>query len=314
MNLTAFSNHKQLFLDLNISIPFEVTDHEAALMLIILYARTQGRFSSRDIERLCKRDLFLLRILGDRKIPDHSTFDRFVHDHEKAIDDLFFQSVVRLDELWELKKETVFQDGTKVESKAGRYTFVWKKATEKNLDKLNRHISVLISEVNSSFSWQLNPADIPSALKTLIQRLGESGDPLIPVKTGRGHRITRIQKFYRDAVIYQEKLGQYHAYLSAMNGRNSMSKTDPDATCMRMKEDYMRNGQLKPAYNLQILVDSEYIVGAYASADRSDYATMIANRILKPWRNRGLRHSSSHNLMSNPGSGDSKRILGKKRI
>lgn len=305
MNLTSFSRHEQLYLDLNISIPFEVTEHEAALMillqnldysrfnlpkkksgrpraadpysmiLIILYARIQGRFSSRDVERLCKRDLFLLKILRGRKVPDHTTFDRFVHTHEKAIDELFFQIVVRLDSLGELKKDVVYQDGTKIESKAGKYSFVWRKATTKNMDKLYKHIQTLIAEVDDYFHWKLTPDDPYAVLESIKDKLIATGKPLIPEKTGRGHRISKEQRFYRDSIIYLEKLERYDKYLASMTGRNSMSKTDPDATFMRMKEDYMRNGQLKPAYNLQVLVDGGYIVGSYASADRTDYATMI---------------------------------------
>lgn len=333
MNLTAFSRHRQLFLDLNISLPFEVTEHEAALMLllqnldysqfylpgkksgrpraadpytmmlILLYARIQGRFSSREVERLCRRDLFLLQILGDRKVPDHTTFDRFVHTHEKAIDELFYQIIVRLDALGELKKDVVYQDGTKIESKAGRYTFVWKKATQKNLDKLHIHIRNLISEVNDHFSWQLDSEEPQSALKALIGGLKTTGEPLVSAKTGRGHRITKIQRFYHDAFAYLEKLERYNMYLSSMAGRNSMSKTDPDATFMRMKEDYMRNGQLKPAYNLQVLVDSGYIVGAHASADRTDYATMIPalDHMQKhlPWRYRRFCADSGYDCQQN---------------
>ncbi len=56
------------------------------------------------------------------------------------------------------------------------------------------------------------------------------------------------------------RLGGYEQMLSTMGeGRNSYFKTNPDATFMRMKEDHMRNGQLKPGYNVQIAVNSEYI-------------------------------------------------------
>lgn len=305
MNLTSFSHHQQFFLDLNISIPFDVTEHEAALMillqnldyhgfdlpkkksgrpctfdpytmvLIIIYARTQGRYSSRETERLCKRDLFLLQILGGRKAPDHTTIDRFIRNHQEAIEELFFQVVKRLDTLGELKKEVIYQDGTKMESKAGRYTFVWKKATTKNLTKLHKHIEVLIAEANSRFDWELESGDYHTGLKALIEKLEATGKILIPEKTGRGHHLTNVQRVYRDAVAFQEKLERYEEYLASMVGRNSMSKTDTDATFMRMKDDHMRNGQLKPAYNLQVLVDSGYLVGSSASADRTDYATMI---------------------------------------
>ena len=56
--------------------------------------------------------------------------------------------------------------------------------------------------------------------------------------------------------------------------RSSCSKTDPDATFMRMKEDHMRNGQLKPGYNVQIAVNSEYITGLEAFPDRTDVRTL----------------------------------------
>lgn len=305
MNITAFSNHKQLFLDLNIAQPFEVTDHEGALLLllqnldysvfdkpkkksgrpsavdpytmilILVYARSQGRFSSRHTEHLCKRDLFLQRILDGRKAPDHTTIDRFIQKNQKEIDELFYQLVNQLGNLGELTKDVIFQDGTKIESKANRYTFVWKKAINKNLPKLIKHIENLIDEVNTFYSMELNLKTPKESLHKIKLVLEQSNKELIPTVTGRGHRITTEQRIYRDSINYLEKLETYNSYLKSMPGRNSMSKTDPDATFMRMKDDHMMNGQLKAAYNLQVLVDGGYIVGNYASADRTDYATMI---------------------------------------
>ena len=57
--------------------------------------------------------------------------------------------------------------------------------------------------------------------------------------------------------------------------RNSYSKTDKDATFMRMKEDHMDNGQLKPAYNLQIAVNSEHITGLGVFSNRTDFGTLV---------------------------------------
>jgi hypothetical protein len=75
-----------------------------------------------------------------------------------------------------------------------------------------------------------------------------------------------------------EYLGRQKGYerdIRILNGRNSYSKTDHDATFMRMKEDHMRNGQLKPGYNVTIGVDSEYIVEAMVTQDRNDGKTLI---------------------------------------
>lgn len=98
---------------------------------------------------------------------------------------------------------------------------------------------------------------------------------------GIGKRKTQLQKDIEELEGYIEKKQEYLAHLGKMRGRNSYSKTDVDATFMHMKEDYMRNGQLKPGYNIQIGVESEYIVGVGAFSNRSDVNTLIPflNRI-----------------------------------
>ncbi|ODA39377.1 transposase [Desulfosporosinus sp. BG] len=67
----------------------------------------------------------------------------------------------------------------------------------------------------------------------------------------------------------------YNKHNQFFEGRNSYSKTDPDATFMHMKDDHMRNAQLKPAYNVQIGVESEYVTGVGIFQDRNDIATLI---------------------------------------
>ena len=148
------------------------------------------------------------------------------------------------------------------------------KTTKKNLEKLHKHIEILIEEVNEQYLWNFSLKTLMKTLKSIKQKLIEMKEPLIPKISGRGHRTTQVQNLSK-TTEYLEKLENYKEYLDSMNGRNSMSKTDPDATFMRMKEDHMGNGQLKPAYNLQVLVDGGYIVGSFASNDRTDYATMI---------------------------------------
>ncbi len=56
------------------------------------------------------------------------------------------------------------------------------------------------------------------------------------------------------------KLIEYEKKQSTLGDRNSYSKTDPDATFMRMKDDVMGNGQLKPAYNMQVSSENQFIV------------------------------------------------------
>ena len=92
---------------------------------------------------------------------------------------------------------------------------------------------------------------------------------------GIGRRKTQLQKSLEQLDQYLEKLKEYTKKLYTLGDRNSYSKTDPDATFMRMKEDAMRNGQLKPAYNIQHGVDSEYITWIDISPRPTDTCTLI---------------------------------------
>ena len=92
---------------------------------------------------------------------------------------------------------------------------------------------------------------------------------------GIGRRKTQLQKSLEQLDQYLEKLKEYAKKLYTLGDRNSYSKTDPDATFMRMKKDAMLNGQLKPAYNIQHGVDSEYITWIDISPRPTDTCTLI---------------------------------------
>ena len=80
------------------------------------------------------------------------------------------------------------------------------------------------------------------------------------------------------------------------DSRNSYSKTDLDATFMRMKDDHMKNGQLKPAYNVQIAANSEYITGVEVFSNRTDFGTLVP--FLKTLQRKHNRNAGSHSRMA----------------
>ena len=161
---------------------------------------------------------------------------------------------------------------------ANKYTFVWKKAVTKNQAKLFDKILVLVEECENLYGFRItyNGKVSLHTLKRLRKKLcrirQEEG---IAFVHGTGRRKTRLQKSLETLEIYITKLKEYNKKLYVCGDRNSYSKTDPDATFMRMKEDAMLNGQLKPAYNLQHGVDSEYITWLDISPRPTDTRTLI---------------------------------------
>lgn len=239
---------------------------------LVVYGYMNGHYSSREIEKACRRDLCFQWLLNGEPVPDHTTISRFQNEKlNSGIEDLFCQLLMHLYELDEVNFEHVFIDGTKIEANANKYTFVWKKAVEKNDEKLTEKLDVFVSLLKDCYG-------LPQTFSAeeCGQALVKTADSnAVRFQHGRGKHKTQLQ---RDIEYLTELLERKYKYIDALNtfqGRKSFSKTDRSATFMRMKEDHMKNGQLKPGYNVQIGVENEYILGIGLFPNPTDVNTLI---------------------------------------
>ena len=245
---------------------------------ILVFAYMNRIFTSREIESACRTDIRFMWLLGGEPAPSASTIVRFTRGHlAEVIEDLFYQFVAKLCEMGEVKFKNLFVDGTKIEAYANKYTFVWKKAVEKNLTKLDRKIETVLPVIAEryGFTSEVPLDECHEALVRQAQWLN------LEFAIGKGHHKTQLQRDIETLEGFLSKKAEYASHLGKFGNRNSYSKTDVDATFMHMKEDHMRNGQLKPGYNIQIGVESEYIVGVGSFSNRTDVNTLIPflNRI-----------------------------------
>lgn len=250
------------------------------LFRILIYGYMNKLFSSRDIEKACNRDINFIWLLQGQKAPDHNTIANFRSKRlESCIDNLFNQLIIKLGELEEIKYKNIFIDGTKIEANANKYTFVWKKATDKFESKLQENIKVILINLKNDFDVKVNNVESKISvayISNLVKKLIEIKEKnSVEFVYGKGKRKSKLQKYLEALEEFIEKQSKYDEYNGIFNGRNSFSKTDKDATFMHMKEDHMRNGQLKPGYNIQIGVEGEYIVGVDISSERADQLTLI---------------------------------------
>jgi len=250
------------------------------LFKILVYAYMNNIYSTRKIERACRRDINFMWLLQGRKAPDHNTIARFRTGRVvSAIDDLFSQVVKNLAERDSIEFKNVFIDGTKIEANANKYTFVWKKATSKYQDKLYNKSLNIVKEINAKFEMNFALYDSKVEIPYITEILNFLNDKKfkenIEFVNGKGKRKSSIQKYVETVEDIIEKQTKYTEFNKTFGDRNSFSKTDKDATFMKMKDDHMRNSQLKPGYNVQIAVESEYIVGVDIFSERSDQKTLI---------------------------------------
>ena len=237
-----------------------VTDPRV-MFKVMAYGYQCGIYSTRKLEEACQYRVDFMRLLENEKVPDHATLFRFRTGRcAEAVEDLFYQYVQLLEKQGETDHKSVFIDGTKLESRAGRYTFTWRGTAEKNLEKTKKKF--------------LEQTDCKT-LEELEAFLSQTGEGIEFVH-GKGKHKTDAQREWEAVNCLLVQWKKYEEQLEIMGeGRNGYSKTDHDATFMRMKEDHMRNGQLKPAYNVQIAVNSEYITGINVFSNRTDVGTFI---------------------------------------
>ncbi len=250
------------------------------LTKILVYGYMRQIISARGIEQACRENIHFMYLLEGQKVPDHNTIARFRSKilPTEAGQDLLQQLVVLLKKSVLLSMAAVFIDGTKIQANANKYSFVWRKSTEKKVGKVQAKIRETLPQMLEKLGIRFNvPAEMEiGQLKKLREKLYAKMEKIgVVMVYGKGQRKTQLQKVLEQVEAWLDKLKQYTNALDICGDRNSYSKTDHDATFMHMKEDHMQNGQLKPGYNVNTATCNEFIIGHYVSSDRNDVHTFI---------------------------------------
>ena len=244
------------------------------LFKLLVYAYMKRAYSSRDIAALCREHIHFIWLLQGYMAPSHNTMARFRSERlaDGVMEDLFGQLIDVLFDLEEITFENLFVDGTKIEANANRYSFVWLRSVSKYQSKMYEKIESFLPVYEERYGKLYSSEKVPviELLKTMSNSLSALTiqENLVFV-SGKGKRKKQLQRDFEQVADWLEKEQRYLSHVKTANGRSSFSKTDEEATFMRLKDDHMKNGQLKPAYNVQMGVDSEYVihVGLYPFAN-----------------------------------------------
>ncbi len=255
--------------------------HPKMMLKVLIYAYTQKIYSSRQIAKALIEQIPFRWISGGN-CPDFRTINRYRSTRLKGtIEDVFASVVELLFSEGIIDLEDYFLDGTKIEANANKYSFVWGKATSRFKARLQQDVKVLFEEidrVNDSDDDRYGDKDLPgmsgedpidsAKIQETVDRLNER---LKKQPSDKGLKKA-VKKLKEDYLPRQQK---YEQHENILGERNSYSKTDEDATFMRMKEDHMLNGQLKPGYNVQIGTSEQFILGYSIHQRPSDSTVLI---------------------------------------
>ena len=246
-----------------------------AMLKVIFYAYLSNVYSGRQIAKMWQESIIYMW-LGGTLIPDFRTINNFRSRRlVGTFEGLFTQVVELLVEEGLVTLDVQYVDGTKIESSANKYTFVWKRATETNKAKLEKNVKAVLEEVEKILDIEQQEAEneCPMTADEMKQRTGR----VLERMKERKDALTKQQKKAVEKIADEgvSKMREYEEKLDILGERNSYSKTDPEATFMRMKEDAMNNGQTKPGYNIQITTENQYITNDGAFWRPTDQGTLI---------------------------------------
>ena len=248
--------------------------HPAMLLKVVVYSYLVNIYSSRKMETAIQENIHLMWLSGMQR-PDHNTLNRFRSERLKnVLKSIFVQVVQLLSKQGLLSLKEVYVDGTKMEANANKYTFVWGNAIKSNKEKIVKQLDELWRYAQQVAAEEMQMPEPPpfnkidaEEVKATVAQIKESLKDI------------KISKQVKQKLNYAEKqwpqaLDKYEAQEKILAGRNSYSKTDTDATFMRMKEDHMKNGQLKPGYNWQVSSNNQFIVDYSIHQTTADTTTL----------------------------------------
>jgi transposase len=229
------------------------------LLKILFYGYLNNTFSCRKLAKAIEENIYFMWLSGGLK-PDFRTINNFRSQKLKGhIDKLFSQMVLLMVDLDLVTLEKQFIDGTKIEANAHKYSFVWKKSVEKNRARLKSKINEVLSDIGHAIVADNQSIDAPNHVDIDSQKLKDKIKQIN--ETTKIDNLTKEQAKSLKKLQNEQlpKLAEYEQHLDILKDRNSHSKIDQDAIFMRMKEDHMRNGQLKAGYNVQISTEKQFI-------------------------------------------------------
>ncbi|MED1421679.1 IS1182 family transposase [Bacillus smithii] len=240
--------------------------HPKMMLKILVYAYAEKIYSGRKIAKQLKENIYFMWLSGNQQ-PDFRTINRFRSERMKPIIyEVFFSVVELLRQKGLVRLEDYYLDGTKIEANANRYSFVWIKAVKKYDEKLNEKYRKIAFDIERVLEGELQQESLdldeqleqkPVTSKEIQETMKKVDEHL--KKDPSNKTLKKAKKQLSEDLLPRKQ--KYEQQRKIAQERNSFSKTDHDATFMRMKEDHMKNGQLKPGYNVQMGTEGQFIIG-----------------------------------------------------
>jgi transposase len=250
--------------------------HPRMMLKVLVYAYCCKVYSCRQIAKALTTDIHFMWLSGWQR-PDFRTINRFRSDYFKDVLPHVFSNVAQfLVAEGYIRSTDYFLDGTKMAADANKHSYVWRKNVERFKARVQARALEILKEaeaLNAGENRELGDKDLPE--RGTEAEIGSAQIQQVAAELNRTLQASQqpdkaLEKCARKLKQEAEKLAKYEEQQELLDGRNSYSKTDPDATFMRMKD-----GELRAGYNVQIGTQDGFITGCSVHQNANDGATLV---------------------------------------
>jgi transposase len=269
--------------------------HPRMMLKVLVYAYCKRIYTSRKLAEALRENIHFMWLSGGNT-PDFRTLNEFRGRRMKpVIGEVFYAVVEYLIDRGYVKLEDYFADGTKIEADANKHKVVWVKRKDRYQKRVKEQIHNLLEQIEQANEAEeteygerdleemgghglpdVNAEQLKKKIDELNRRLKEKlQNPKVDSEKAEKGKTARqaLKKLEKDCL---PRLGKYEQQTETLAGRNSYSKTDPQASCLRMKEDRgAKRPWPKPAYNIQTGTEGQFIVGYSVHSQGSDPTCLI---------------------------------------
>jgi len=279
--------------------------HPGMMLKVLIYAYATGTYTSRKIAEQVRENVHFMWLTGMQK-PDFRTINRYRSVYLKdALPILFSQFVGDLYKKNLIDLDTLFVDGTKIEGNCNKHKVVWSKNVKRFKENISKRVEDFLGNIDKLDSEEMKrygDLDLPqlgesseltsSYLQEMSDKINDS--LTIDGKRSKTEAGKKLRKASRQLKEDSKKMAEYESQEKILNGRNSYSKTDPDAGVQKMKND-----EIRPGYNVQAVTNKGFILDADVSQNANDGTAFI------PFMENILSSNlpSPNNIVADPGYG-----------
>lgn len=251
------------------------------LLKVWIYAIATKTYTGRYVAKALRENIYFKWLSGNN-MPDFRTLNEFRSGRLRGvIEEIFAETVIFLAGAGYIDLEKYFVDGTTIQANANKFSHVWKKNTNRYMEAVQEKVKELFKQIE-----KMNIQEQKEYGKNDLEEMGrreltsqEIKDQVSKLnKIIQDSEIGKAQKKKAESILRKieqkelPKVEKYEDQKEKLQARSSYSKTDNDATFLRMK-----NKLLLPGYGVMLGTENQYVLNYSIHQSSSDGANFISH-------------------------------------